>query len=95
MLLPGPAARPLLDEQAHHRAHTGIGRPTSSQPRLHDVVAAVAEVTKRPSRFAHGCVEPCGRGAAGYCPQSQRTNPGISTASCLPTVAWPAFLTAG
>jgi integrase len=30
-------------------------------------------------QYAHGCVEPCGRKAAGYCPQRRRTNPEIST----------------
>jgi integrase len=30
-------------------------------------------------QYAHGCVEPCGRKAAGYCPQRRRTNPELST----------------
>ena len=30
-------------------------------------------------QYAHGCVEPCGRKAAGYCPQKRRTNPELST----------------
>jgi integrase len=30
-------------------------------------------------QFAHGCAEPCGRKAAGYCPQRRRTNPDEST----------------
>nr|WP_237554626.1 site-specific integrase [Streptomyces sp. SID4948] len=30
-------------------------------------------------QYAHGCTEPCGRKAAGYCPQRQRTNPEVST----------------
>lgn len=30
-------------------------------------------------QWAHGCAEPCGRKAAGYCPQKRRTNPEIST----------------
>lgn len=30
-------------------------------------------------QYAHGCVDPCGRKAAGYCPQRRRTNPEVST----------------
>ncbi|MET8805557.1 site-specific integrase [Streptomyces sp. NPDC004546] len=30
-------------------------------------------------QYAHGCTEPCGRKAAGYCPQRRRTNPETST----------------
>ncbi|GAA1526681.1 site-specific integrase [Streptomyces albidochromogenes] len=30
-------------------------------------------------QYAHGCVDPCGRKAAGYCPQRRRTNPELST----------------
>ncbi|CAM5666860.1 site-specific integrase [Streptomyces violaceorubidus] len=30
-------------------------------------------------QYAHGCPEPCGRKAAGYCPQRRRTNPELST----------------
>ncbi|GHC65419.1 tyrosine-type recombinase/integrase [Streptomyces cinnamoneus] len=30
-------------------------------------------------QYAHGCDEPCGRKAAGYCPQKRRTNPETST----------------
>ncbi|WP_055531244.1 tyrosine-type recombinase/integrase [Streptomyces graminilatus] len=30
-------------------------------------------------QYAHGCAEPCGRKAAGYCPQRRRTNPESST----------------
>ncbi|MFJ8211864.1 tyrosine-type recombinase/integrase [Streptomyces sp. NPDC096033] len=30
-------------------------------------------------QYAHGCAEPCGRKAAGYCPQRRRTNPELST----------------
>ncbi|ANJ07761.1 tyrosine-type recombinase/integrase [Streptomyces parvulus] len=30
-------------------------------------------------QYAHGCAEPCGRKAAGYCPERRRTNPEIST----------------
>ncbi|MEV6807315.1 site-specific integrase [Streptomyces sp. NPDC051132] len=30
-------------------------------------------------QYAHGCTEPCGRKAAGYCPQRRRTNPELST----------------
>ncbi|MEU5278924.1 site-specific integrase [Streptomyces asoensis] len=30
-------------------------------------------------QYAHGCMEPCGRKAAGYCPQRRRTNPELST----------------
>ncbi|GAA2674855.1 hypothetical protein GCM10009864_52540 [Streptomyces lunalinharesii] len=30
-------------------------------------------------QYAHGCAEPCGRKAAGYCPQKRRTNPETST----------------
>ncbi|MEW2566603.1 site-specific integrase [Streptomyces sp. NPDC047070] len=30
-------------------------------------------------QYVHGCVEPCGRKAAGYCPQKRRTNPELST----------------
>ncbi|MFF0186095.1 tyrosine-type recombinase/integrase [Streptomyces sp. NPDC005244] len=30
-------------------------------------------------QYAHGCVEPCGRKAAGYCPHRRRTNPELST----------------
>ncbi|GAO09193.1 putative phage integrase [Streptomyces lydicamycinicus] len=30
-------------------------------------------------QYAHGCVESCGRKAAGYCPQRRRTNPETST----------------
>jgi integrase len=30
-------------------------------------------------QYAHGCVEPCGRKAAGYCPQRRRTNPETAT----------------
>ncbi|MFD8308112.1 tyrosine-type recombinase/integrase [Streptomyces sp. NPDC059690] len=30
-------------------------------------------------QYAHGCTEPCGRKAAGYCPQRRRTNPVAST----------------
>ncbi len=30
-------------------------------------------------QYAHGCAEPCGRKAAGYCPQRRRTNPDTST----------------
>ncbi|MFG2137091.1 tyrosine-type recombinase/integrase [Streptomyces sp. NPDC048650] len=30
-------------------------------------------------QYAHGCEEPCGRKAAGYCPQRRRTNPETST----------------
>ncbi|WP_314411995.1 tyrosine-type recombinase/integrase [Streptomyces kroppenstedtii] len=30
-------------------------------------------------QYAHGCVDPCGRKAAGYCPQKRRTNPELST----------------
>ncbi|SED10419.1 Site-specific recombinase XerD [Streptomyces sp. 2231.1] len=30
-------------------------------------------------QYAHGCVDPCGRKAAGYCPQRRRTNPEMST----------------
>ncbi|MGW2708276.1 tyrosine-type recombinase/integrase [Streptomyces sp. NPDC001356] len=29
-------------------------------------------------QYAHGCVEPCGRKAAGYCPLRRRTNPELS-----------------
>jgi integrase len=29
-------------------------------------------------QYAHGCPEPCGRKAAGYCPQRRRTNPETS-----------------
>ncbi|GHD70940.1 site-specific integrase [Streptomyces mirabilis] len=29
-------------------------------------------------QYAHGCAEPCGRKAAGYCPQRRRTNPELS-----------------
>ncbi|MFE5900004.1 tyrosine-type recombinase/integrase [Streptomyces sp. NPDC056488] len=29
-------------------------------------------------QYAHGCVEPCGRKAAGYCPQRVRTNPELA-----------------
>lgn len=30
-------------------------------------------------QYAHGCAEPCGRKAAGYCPERRRTNPEMST----------------
>lgn len=30
-------------------------------------------------QYAHGCKEPCGRKAAGYCPERRRTNPEVST----------------
>ncbi|MGW5178689.1 tyrosine-type recombinase/integrase [Streptomyces sp. NPDC004082] len=30
-------------------------------------------------QYAHGCAEPCGRKAAGYCPERRRTNPELST----------------
>lgn len=30
-------------------------------------------------QYAHGCVDPCGRKAAGYCPQRRRTNPELAT----------------
>ncbi|MFF3844776.1 tyrosine-type recombinase/integrase [Streptomyces sp. NPDC002328] len=30
-------------------------------------------------QYAHGCAEPCGRKAAGYCPQRRRTNLELST----------------
>ncbi|MEV5797316.1 tyrosine-type recombinase/integrase [Streptomyces collinus] len=30
-------------------------------------------------QYVHGCVAPCGRKAAGYCPQRQRTNPELAT----------------
>ncbi|MFH9671258.1 tyrosine-type recombinase/integrase [Streptomyces sp. NPDC017405] len=30
-------------------------------------------------QYAHGCAEPCGRKAAGYCPQRRRTNPELAT----------------
>ncbi|MFE1556794.1 tyrosine-type recombinase/integrase [Streptomyces sp. NPDC058734] len=30
-------------------------------------------------QYAHGCEEPCGRKAAGYCPERRRTNPELST----------------
>ncbi|MFJ9419786.1 tyrosine-type recombinase/integrase [Streptomyces sp. NPDC101227] len=30
-------------------------------------------------QYAHGCEKPCGRKAAGYCPQRRRTNPETST----------------
>ncbi|MFG3166489.1 tyrosine-type recombinase/integrase [Streptomyces sp. NPDC048200] len=30
-------------------------------------------------QYAHGCVEPCERKAAGYCPEKRRTNPELST----------------
>ncbi|MFJ8936405.1 tyrosine-type recombinase/integrase [Streptomyces sp. NPDC102365] len=30
-------------------------------------------------QYSHGCVDPCGRKAAGYCPQKRRTNPEFST----------------
>lgn len=30
-------------------------------------------------QYAHGCVDPCERKAAGYCPQRRRTNPELST----------------
>lgn len=30
-------------------------------------------------QYAHGCAEPCGRKAAGYCPQRRRVNPETST----------------
>ncbi|MEU4653856.1 site-specific integrase [Streptomyces sp. NPDC023723] len=30
-------------------------------------------------QYAHGCVDPCGRKAAGYCPQRRRTNAELST----------------
>lgn len=36
-------------------------------------------------QYAHGCVDPCGRKAAGYCPQRSRTNP-ERTAAARPTV---------
>jgi integrase len=29
-------------------------------------------------QYAHGCSEPCGRKAAGYCPQKRRTNPELT-----------------
>ncbi|MET7612232.1 site-specific integrase [Streptomyces seoulensis] len=29
-------------------------------------------------QYAHGCTEPCGRKAAGYCPQRRRTNPELT-----------------
>ncbi|GHF25898.1 site-specific integrase [Streptomyces griseoluteus] len=29
-------------------------------------------------QYAHGCTEPCGRKAAGYCPQKRRTNPELT-----------------
>ncbi|MET8025155.1 tyrosine-type recombinase/integrase [Streptomyces avermitilis] len=29
-------------------------------------------------QYAHGCVDPCGRKAAGYCPQRRRTNPELA-----------------
>jgi hypothetical protein len=29
-------------------------------------------------QYAHGCPEPCGRKAAGYCPQKRRTNPELT-----------------
>ncbi|NUL07676.1 site-specific integrase [Streptomyces lunaelactis] len=30
-------------------------------------------------QYAHGCVDPCGRKAAGHCPQRRRTNPELAT----------------
>jgi integrase len=30
-------------------------------------------------QYTHGCAEPCGRKAAGYCPQKRRTNPEMAT----------------
>ncbi|MET8492474.1 site-specific integrase [Streptomyces cellulosae] len=43
-------------------------------------VLVVRRSRHRP-QYAHGCTvaEPCGRKAAGYCPQRRRTNPDIST----------------
>ncbi|WP_086695896.1 tyrosine-type recombinase/integrase [Streptomyces recifensis] len=39
----------------------------------------VVRTSRHRPQYAHGCVEPCGRKAAGYCPQRRRTNPEIST----------------
>ncbi|MBB5117788.1 integrase [Streptomyces eurocidicus] len=39
----------------------------------------VVRSSRHRPRYAHGCVDPCGRKAAGYCPQRRRTNPELST----------------
>ncbi|WP_371567038.1 tyrosine-type recombinase/integrase [Streptomyces canus] len=44
---------------------------------LDDGFLVVRRSRHRP-QYAHGCAEPCGRKAAGYCPQKRRTNPELT-----------------
>ncbi|WP_328860692.1 tyrosine-type recombinase/integrase [Streptomyces sp. NBC_00306] len=39
----------------------------------------VVRRSRHRAQYAHGCADPCGRKAAGYCPHKQRTNPELST----------------
>jgi DNA-binding transcriptional regulator YhcF (GntR family) len=64
----------------------GVSRPTVTKA-LDKLEAAgaldggflVVRRSRHRPQYAHGCVDPCGRKAAGYCPERRRTNPELST----------------
>lgn len=63
----------------------GAARPVSATADYEESAVKVsasagphASPSSAPAQYAHGCTEPCGRKAAGYCPQKRRTNPELT-----------------